>query len=172
MTARNPISPPNVTVDSSSSLNHSNAQVLEEEATLLTSQDKEFTSQDKELLSVLESIQNMNDSLNSRNQVSEANEGRLSGYFCSETVFNLSRKILTDTEIKILEKGLDFARVQKKINEPELRSNFEEFCRGVRTKWHFRNEPTPDFSNVPYVKSKSKWSPPEGHPAIFKQRRK
>ena len=123
MTARNPISPPNVTVDSSSSLNHSNAQVLEEEATLLTSQDKEFTSQDKELLSVLESIQNMNNSLNSRNQVSEANEGRLSGYFCSETVFNLSRKILTDTEIKILEKGLDFAPVQKKINEPELRSD-------------------------------------------------
>ena len=172
MTARNPISPPNVTVDSSSSLNHSNAQVLEEEATLLSSQDKEFTSQDKELLSVLESIQNMNDSLNSKNQVSEANEGRLSGYFCSETVFNLSRKILTDTEIKILEKGLDFAPVQKKINEPELRSNFEEFCRRVRTKWHFRNEPTLDFSNVPYVKSKSKWSPPEGHPAIFKQRRK
>ena len=29
-----------------------------------------------------------------------------------------------------------------------------------------RNELNPDFSNVPYVKSKSKWSPPKGHPAI------
>ena len=69
--------------------------------------------------------------------------------FCSETVFNLSRKVLTETEIKILEKGLDFASIQRKINEPELRSDFEEFCRRVRVKWHFRNEPSPDFSNIP-----------------------
>ena len=31
------------------------------------------------------------------------------GYFCSETIFNLSHQVLTDTEIKVLEKGLDFA---------------------------------------------------------------
>ena len=70
---------------------------------MLTSQDKEFTSRDKELLSVLESIQNMNDPLNSRNQISVASERRLSGYLCLETVFNLSRNIFTDTEINILE---------------------------------------------------------------------
>ena len=28
------------------------------------------------------------------------------------------------------------------MNEPELRSDFEEFCHKMRTKWHFRNEPT------------------------------
>ena len=56
--------------------------------------------------------------------------------------------------------------MQRKINEPEIRSDFEEISKRVRTKWHFRNEPTPDFSNVPYVKSKSKWSPPKGHPAV------
>ena len=104
-------------------------------ACLLTG--KEFTSQKKELLSVLGSIQKMNDSLNSRNSVPVTSKGRLSGYFCSETVFNLSRTILPDTEIKILEKGLDFALVQRKINEPELRCDFEEFQRRVRTKWHF-----------------------------------
>ena len=43
---------------------------------------------------------------------------RLYGYFCSETTFNLSNWVLTDTEIKVLEKGLDFAPIQKKINEP------------------------------------------------------
>ena len=107
----------------------------------------------------------MNDSLNSRNQLSVASEGRLSDAF-AQRLFNLSRKILTGTEIKILEKGLDFAPVQRKINELELRSDFEEFCRMVRTKWHFRNEPTPNFSNVTYVKFKSKWSPPKGHSAI------
>ena len=32
-------------------------------------------------------------------------EGCLEGYFCLDTVFNLSRKVLTDTEIWVLEKG-------------------------------------------------------------------
>ena len=88
VTARNPIRPPNLIVDSSSSLNRSNVQVFAEEAALLTSQVKELTSRVKELSSVLESIQNMNDSLNSRNHVSVASEGKLSGYFCLETEFN------------------------------------------------------------------------------------
>ena len=48
-------------------------------------------------------------------------DNRLSGYFCSETIFNLSNRVLTDTEIKVLEKGLDFAPIQKKLNEPELK---------------------------------------------------
>ena len=74
-------SPPNLILDSSSSLNYSNAQVLEEEVGCLTSQDIEFTSEGKKVLSVLESIQIMNDSLNSNNRVSETNEKRLPGYF-------------------------------------------------------------------------------------------
>ena len=56
---------------------------------------------------------------------------------------------MTDTEIRILEKGLDFAPIQNKINEPELRTDFEELCRRMRTKWHFRNEATPEFSETP-----------------------
>lgn len=73
---------------------------------------------------MLESIQNMNDSLNSRNKVSITSEGRLTGFFSSETVFELSKNILTDTEIKIFEKGLHFAPIQSKINEAELRLDF------------------------------------------------
>ena len=111
-----------------------------------------------------ENIQNMNDSLHLRNLVSVTSEWRLSRYFSSETVFNLNWNILTDTEINILEKWLDCALVHRKINEPEFRSDFVEFCWRVGTKWYFHNEPTPDFRNVPYVNSKSKWSPPKGHP--------
>ena len=40
----------------------------------------------------------------------------MTGYFCYETVFNVSDMVLTDIEIKILEKGLDFAPIQEKIN--------------------------------------------------------
>ena len=58
------------------------------------------------------------------------------------TVFNLSNRVLTDIEIKNLDKGLDFAPIYRKINKPELRQDFAEFCRRMRTKWFFRNETT------------------------------
>ena len=51
--------------------------------------------------------------------------GRSKRYFCSKTVFNLSKKILTETGIRVLEKGLDFAPIQKTLNELELRKDFE-----------------------------------------------
>ena len=48
--------------------------------------------------------------------------------------------MLTDGEIKILEKGLDFAPIQRKINEPELKQDFKDFCRSMRFKWYFWDE--------------------------------
>lgn len=38
--------------------------------------------------------------------VNVTSEGGISGYFCSDAVFNLSHKKLTETEIKVFEKGL------------------------------------------------------------------
>ena len=58
---------------------------------------------------------------------------RLVGYFCSDTVCSFSRMVLTDTEIKVLEKDLEFAPLQNRINEPKA-SGFEEFARRMRTK--------------------------------------
>ena len=56
-----------------------------------------------------------------------ADENRFTGCFCSDTIFNLSNRVLFDNEIKVLEKGLDFSPIQRKINEPKLRSDFGEF---------------------------------------------
>ena len=67
-------------------------------------------------------------------------------HFCSDSVFNLSRRILAETDIKVLEKGLNFTPIQNKINEKELRADFNEFCRRMGTKRYFRNEPTKDFA--------------------------
>ena len=39
----------------------------------------------------------------------------LSGSFVTDTAFNISRNVLADTEIKVLEKGLDFAPIQSKL---------------------------------------------------------
>ena len=71
-----------------------------------------------------------------------------------------------DTEINILEKGLDFAAIQNKINQPEFRKNFEEICSRNRIKWYFRNEISENFSEQHAVAPKSKWKPPKGHSSL------
>ena len=94
------------------------------------------------------------------------NNGRLKDYFCSDVVFNLSHKVLTDLEISVLGKGLGFPPTPTFINEADLRTDFADFARKMRCKWFFRNEPTEDFSEIPVFKIKSNWSPPKGHPAL------
>ena len=115
-----------------------------------------LSSQNDKLLRILEDNNNPNCS----------NYTRISGYFCSDTVFNLSRRVLSEDEIKVLEKGLDFAPIQNKVNEPELRKDFDEFCRQMRIKWHFRNEPSEKFSTIPAFQSKSSWKTPTDHPNL------
>ena len=184
---RNKYTPPIISTNSSQLKNDSSFSPIEEN--IFSTQDKEFLSVLEEFQNAivsknidsttrhptactpgentvpLESAQNINSSF-AYPRYGVTSEGRLEGCFCSDTVFNLSRKVLTDTEIRILEKGLDFAPIQNKINEPELRTDFEEFCRRMRTKWHFRNEPTPEFSETPVFALKSTWKPPMGHPNV------
>ena len=69
-----------------------------------------------------------------------------------------------DTGTNILEKGLDFAPIQNKINEPELRKDFEEFSRRMRIKWYFPNYILHNFREKPAFTSKPKLKLPKGHP--------
>ena len=80
--------------------------------------------------------------------------------------FNLSNRALSDAKIKVLEKQLDYAPIQNKINEPELRNIFHEFCIRMRLKWCFRNEVAPNFSEVPAFRLKSLWNSPKGQPNL------
>ena len=84
-------------------------------------------SQDQELLYFLEKLQIPDHNLPLERSVN-IGATRITGYFCSDTVFNLNNRVLTDLEIKVLEKGLDFAPIQSKINEPKLRQDFADFC--------------------------------------------
>lgn len=78
----------------------------------------------------------------------------------------MSQRALSEIEIQVLEKGLDFAPVQRSINEPELRKDFDDFSRRMRVKWNFRNEPSENFSEKPAFCPKSTWKPPPGHPGL------
>ena len=131
-------SPPVLCCDSSKNKNSSDQLGLNEQLPGVV-----FSSQDDELLRILEDLPK-DKPLHCNPNCSE--ESRIKGYFCSDTVFNLSRRVLSEDEIKVLEKGLDFAPIQRKVNEPELRKDFEEFCRKMRIKWHFRNELSENFS--------------------------
>ena len=122
-------------------------------------------SQDQELLSILEELQISDYNLPQERSVNIRGT-RITGYFCSETVFDLINTVLTDIEIKVLQKGGGFAPIQRKINESELRQDFAEFCRQIRTKWFFRNEPTRQFREVPAFSPKSSWKHPKGHPNL------
>ena len=73
---------------------------------------------------------------------------------------------LTKAEIKFLEKGIDYAPIQNKVNEPELCSDFEKFCRKMRLKCYFRNEPIPDGSEKLSFTPKSLWKPLTRHPNL------
>ena len=121
---------------------------------LVLTTDLSLHTQDKEILNILEGLQG---SASDRIAEECTKQCILSGNFVKDTVFNLSNKVLSDTEIRVLEKGLDFAPVHK---------NSKEFCWCMCLKWHFRNEPTPEFSDQPGFSPKSSWNPPTGYPNL------
>ena len=130
------------TQDTSLSHNSSNfvSETTETEPVMLSTQDME-------VLEILEELENnVNANFTGCEHKYNTDDSRMKRYFCTDTVFNVSNKVLTEGEIKVLEKGLDFARIQRKVNKLELRQDFESFCRRMRTKWHFRNEPSYNFS--------------------------
>ena len=149
--------PPVFNTDKSISHNASNSSIR----STCASADLSLDTQDEEILNILEGLQG---SANQRVECTE--QCRLTGNFVSDTVFNLSNKVLSDIEIRVLEKGLDFAPIQNKLNKLELRRDFKEFCGRMRLKWHFRNEPTSEFSDRPVFSPKSLWNPPTGHPNL------
>ena len=87
----------------------------------------------KEILSILEGLQRSRNPVKCQSQMNASSvrteQCRLSGSFVPDTVFILSRKVLIGTEIKVIEKGLEFVPIQKKPNESELRRSFKDFCR-------------------------------------------
>ena len=79
------------------------------------------STQDREFLDILEELQKHEPCISDIGTTGTTDK-RLQGHFCSGTVFNLSNRVLSENEIKVLEKGLDFAPIQRKINKPELRN--------------------------------------------------
>ena len=54
----------------------------------------------------------------------------------------------SDVETRVLEKGLDYAPIQRKINEPELRRNFNDFAVGCALNSFFEKNPIQLMKNL------------------------
>ena len=74
-----------------------------------------FDTHDRELLDILEELGSVEKAKEC--DVNVTSLDCLRGHFCSDIIFNLSHKVLSDAEIKVFEKGLDFVPIQRKINE-------------------------------------------------------
>ena len=85
---------------------YTNSAEVPNSSNLVTSQKDviELSLQDEELLSILEDL-----NIEMPENISVIS--RIQGYFSSDTVFDLSKKVLSETEMKVIAKGLDFAPI-------------------------------------------------------------
>ena len=95
------------------------------------------------------------------NSATLTDERQISGCFLISVI-----KILTDIEIKVLDKGFNFAPVQRTRNEYELREDFGELCSRMRWELDFCNEVSENVSEIPEFRPKSSWLPPKGHTSL------
>ena len=83
--------PPVRDSDSSMFSNSSNSSIY---------QEKSFDAQDEEMLKILEELHSSNSETSVMGISSiTADENRLTGYFCSDTIFTLSSRVLSHNEI-------------------------------------------------------------------------
>ena len=78
--------------------------------------------------------------LNLKDNAAKMSCNRLQGNFVSKNVVNLSRRNLTDSEISLLSKGLNFIPTSNTKDKAKLKTELEALGRKLRLKWHFRNE--------------------------------
>ena len=85
-------------------------------------------------------------------EVQNVDHQRLVGKFVSSNVVNLSRRILSESEISLLSKGLKFSPTPREFDKSQLKQDLESFGRRLRLRWFFRgnneNEQPETFSNV------------------------
>ena len=86
----------------------------------------DLTKGDDSLLEILQSLGVNNDNF------LETDSDCIKGSFSSDSVFDLSKKVLSKTEIKVPEKGLGFSPTPSSINEADLQRVFHELARNSR----------------------------------------
>ena len=71
---------------------------------------------------------------------SNDNDGRLTGVFVSGNVVNLSRKVLSEGEVKLFSRGLKFSPTPRDIDKGQLKADLDVLKRRMRPLY-FRGTP-------------------------------
>ena len=75
----------------------------------------------------------------------EEDKTRLSGKFVSKNVFCLFHQALTDSDIRVLDKGLNLVPTLEKSDWFQIKNYLELFGREIKLKMPFKAEPTVAF---------------------------
>ena len=89
----------------------------------------------------------------------KAPDQRLDGKFVSKNVFNLSHRALTEHEISVLDKELNFVPTPEKLDRLQIKSDPEQLGRDIKLRMYFKDNPTPAFAEKLAFKVRSTWTP-------------
>ena len=87
----------------------------------------------------------------------------MEGKFASQNVFNLSDRLLTENEIKVLDNGLNFVPTPEKLDRLQIKNDLEKLGRlgrDIKLRMFYKNDLSPSFSEKPAFKVPSSWTPP------------
>ena len=84
----------------------------------------------------------------------------MEGKFVSQNVFNLSDRVLTGNEIKVLDKQLNFVPTPEKLDRLQIKNDLEKLGRDIKLRMFYQNDLSPSFSEKPAFKVPSSWTPP------------
>ena len=73
---------------------------------------------------------------------------------------SLSNRVLTKSEIRVLDKGLNFVPTPEKLDRYQIKKVLERLGRDIKLKMYYKTEPKPAFSQKPPFKVPSNWTPP------------
>ena len=79
----------------------------------------------------------------------------MEGKFASQNVFNLSDRVLTENEIKVLDKGLNFVPTPEKLDRLQIKNDLEKLGRlgrDIKLRMFYKNDLSPSFSEKPAFK--------------------
>ena len=111
----------------------------------------------------LEAWQSIGESSNNNsaeNNAETPNSKRMEGKFVSQNVFNLSDGLLTENEIKVLDKELNYVPTPEKLDRLQIKNDLEKLGRDIKLRMFYQNDLSPSFSEKTAFKVPSSWTPP------------
>ena len=94
-----------------------------------------------------------------KSNTNKCTKERIEGKFVSKNILNLSNRVLTEYEIQVLGKGLNFVLTHEKLDHYQIKKDLERLRRDIKLRMHYKTDATPAFSENKEFKIPSNWTP-------------